>query len=325
MLEPYLLLALGLLLLLSGGYALVVAASSLARSLGVSRMAIGLTIVAFGTSAPELAVNLAAALRGTSDLAFGNIIGSNLANLGLILGATTLIRPLRIRSRVVYLEIPRLILVSGFAVLLAPPSPASNAAGGFGRLDGGILLALFAALLWLSMRDMRRGDDDPVAEGIEDEHRVEERRTAARSWLLALAGMTGLGIGGYLTAASATELATLLEVPPVLMGLSVVALGTSLPELVTCAIAAAKGETDLAVGNIVGSNIFNLLFILGATAVASPVPVPPGGYADLVVLMGVTALLLPFAITHRGWLVRAEGAVLLLVWMAYTIWRLAAG
>ncbi len=321
------LLALGLGLLLGGGHALVTGASALARRLGVSPLLIGLTVVAFGTSAPELAVSLDAALAGRGGIAFGNVFGSNLANIGLILGIGALVRPLVIGSGILVREIPLMLLATVAAVVLALDPWLRDAPAVFDRADGVMLLLLFALFLYMAVGDVLRGRADDAlvrAAGAPPLLPIPKGERVGRNVVLIVAGLAGLFFGGDLTVDSATSIARALGVTEAVIGLTIVAVGTSLPELVASVIAASRGETDLAVGNVVGSNLFNLLFILGTTAAVAPVPVPAGGVWDLAAVTLITVALLPLAVTHGRRLVRWEGAALLLGWVAYGLWRIMA-
>lgn len=316
----------GLTLLLLGGYALVRGASSLAASFGISPILIGLTVVAFGTSAPELAVNMLAATRGEGDLAFGNVIGSNLANLGLILGVAALVKPLTIEGRIVRREIPMMLLAT-FAVLVLGLVPNLELVPGtFERGDGVMLLLLFCVFLYSAAGDvLRKSPGDPLVAQAEDaaedvaEPTPQENR--AFNVGLTLLGLVGLYFGGEWTVAGATTLATAAGLSDAVIGLTVVAVGTSLPELVTSVIAAVKGETDIAVGNVVGSNIFNLLLVLGASSTVAPVSVPAGGLLDLATLILFSGVLFFFALTHSRRIVRWEGAAFVVAWLGYSAYR----
>lgn len=323
-----LLLAAGLLLLLGGGHFLVDAASRLARALGVSPLLIGLTIVAFGTSAPELVVNLAAAWSGRGEISFGNVIGSNLANLGLILGIAALLRPLTIQGTIIVREIPMMLLATAVAAAMALDGTLRSEPAEFDRSDGLCLLLLFTVFLYYTAAEViRKRPEDPFLHQAGEIRSPREPRQILRHLAMIAGGLLALAAGGHLTVEAAAGLARALGVAEVVIGLSAVAVGTSLPELVTSLIAGLRGESDIAVGNIVGSNIFNLLFILGLSASLRPVPVPAGGIADIAALMILSTLLLPMAITGRKRLVRPEGLFLLSLWIGYSTWRLwpAAG
>jgi len=326
MLAHALALAAGLVLLLVGGDVLIRGASALATRLGLSPVVVGLTVVAFGTSAPELVVCLVAARDGDPGIAFGNVVGSNIANLGLLLGATALVRPMAIRGTLVAREIPMMVLASAAGVLVAlDVSLDGTDADVVRRTDGGLLLLFFAVFLYATAADVIRARrSDPVLEGaVEMPPALGPSPRLAVSLVLVVAGLAGLTFGGRLTVSSVSAIAAALGVPAVVIGATVVAVGTSLPELATSLIAARRGQSDLAVGNVVGSNIFNLLFVLGTTAVVAPVAVPDGGWVDLAFMAGTALLVLPLAITHGHRITRPEGGLLLLAYGGYVAWQLA--
>jgi cation:H+ antiporter len=318
-----LLLIVGLALLLGGGDFMVRGASALARNLGVSPLAIGLTVVAFGTSAPELTVNVLAALRDTGDISFGNIVGSNMANIGLIIGVAALIHPLELHATVIRREIPFMILASTVAILLALDALIPGmGAGAYQTHDGIFLLVLFVGFLLVSaMRVRKDRAGDPLIETLTDE--AGAKRTAIGwSVLMTVGGMAALLYGGHLTVDSAVSLARGLGVPEFVIGLTLVAVGTSLPELATALVATARRQSDIAIGNVVGSNIFNLLFVLGVTATIRPVGIPVGGLVDLLAMFVLAALLFPFAVkTSLRRITRAEGTCLLALYVGYLVWR----
>ncbi|MBU1698524.1 MAG: calcium/sodium antiporter [Candidatus Eisenbacteria bacterium] len=308
----------GLALLLAGAHMLVDGSSKLAGSLGVSRLFIGLTVVAFGTSAPELAVNIQAALSGKTDIGFGNIVGSNIGNIGLIIGVCALLRPLTIEGILVRREIPMMILVTLAGLVLGFDTLLRTGPGIYDRFDGLMLLLLFGIFMFYTVAGVLRKETiDPLLEQTTQKAASGIQRKLSANLALSGLGLIMLILGAHLSTGSAVHLSKSLGVPPAVVGLSLVALGTSLPELVTSVVATWKGHTDLAVGNIVGSNIFNLGFIQGLTALIKPVAVPKGGLADLWVMMGFAALLLPFAITDRLRIVRWEGGVLLTAYAGY--------
>ena len=318
----FLMLTVGLGVLTGGGYLVVEGASSLARRLGVSQLTVGLTVVAFGTSAPELAVNLSAAVRGDADIAFTNIIGSNISNIGLILGLAAIIGTLAIHSQLITRELPMLLLATAAAAIMVLDPLLRGGQAAFDRTDGLLLLLLFVAFMFGVVRDVRlRRDSDSLVQASGD-----TRPPTARWTLRASVGFTALGLGflvwgGSLTVKGAEGLALSLNVPVSVIGLTIVAVGTSLPELVTSLVAAARQEADIAVGNIVGSNIFNLLFIMGITATVRPIPVPAAGGVDLIALALFTVILVPFSLTNGRRIVRTEGVVLLVLWIAYIALR----
>lgn len=326
MLTDLLTTLLGLAFLIGGGEALVRGASSLATRVGVSTLAIGLTVVAFGTSAPELAVNLAAVSHGANGLPFGNIFGSNLANIGLILAVAALIRPLDVQSVVFQREVPMMLLATAMASLLALDSFFGTGPNAFTGSDGFVLLLLFSVFFYYTGRDMirdrarRTGEvrnltSDPVGQS------SDTLPAVPLSIFLTVMGIAGLVAGGTLTVNGAEGIARALGMSETLIGLTLVAFGTSLPELVASVIACLRNQTDLAVGNVVGSNIFNLLGVLGVTSTVAPVTVPANGLSDLVAVSSLSLILWVLTISDRGRVIRSEGALLLVLYFGYLIYR----
>ena len=318
-----LLLRLGLFLLLAGGAAMVLGASGLAEDYGVPPLVVGLTVVAFGTSSPELVVNVLGALKGQSELAFGNITGSNLANLGLVLGSAAIITPMSLQGKIIRRELPLLLL--GTTVLLSMTlDPLLRGERSFiDRSDGLIMLLLFGIFIYLTVADFMRQDHDPLVATIDGLNIVShaEKRT---NWLLVVGGVIGLAIGGQLTIVHGSDLAESLGVPPVIVGMLVIAVGTSLPELITSVFAAMKGEADLCVGNVIGSNIFNCLFVLPISALVNPLMVPEGGGLDILVSLIFAFLLIPIFIYGRGIMNRQFGILLVIAYLAYMAFRVTA-
>ncbi|MCH7991557.1 MAG: calcium/sodium antiporter, partial [Gemmatimonadetes bacterium] len=286
----------------------------LAASIGVSPIVVGLTVVSFGTSAPELVVCTVAALGGNPDLAIGNVMGSNLANIGLILGLTAIVRPLKVHSRVVAREMPLMLVITIVLYALLWDMRLS-------RADGVILLLAFAAYLVFVFQSV--GDEAPE---ILDEYEGF-LKTSARPGLKAylpdigwvLAGSACLVLGGYCIVEGAVQVASSLGLSQVAIGLTVVAVGTSLPELATSLVAAARNESDIAVGNVIGSNIFNVSAILGTTAVLAPIPIPRTIlFAELPAVLFMSALIFP--LLWSGWqLRRFEGVILLAAYVGVGI------
>jgi len=306
MLVPFLQVLGGFVILAAAAEGLVYGAASLARRMGLSPLVIGLTVVSVGTSLPELVVGIDAALTGTGDLALGNVVGSNIGNLALILGVAALVRPIAVQTQVVRVDGPILVGVSVLFVGLTLD-------GGLGRLDGGLLLAGIVGYVMFSLKLAR--ETTPAAE--ETVGNVVPSRHSAwvDAGLLGL-GLLGLGIGAHLLVDGAVTIAEGLGVGPIVIGLTVVAVGTSLPELATSVVAARRGKGDLAVGNAVGSSIFNLLGILGTTVLVQPLSAQSLRGLDLGVMGGTAVLILPFL--RSGWtLSRREGAVLLVLYAAY--------
>ncbi len=253
----------GFLLLVWGADRLVAGASATARNLGVSPLIIGLTIIGFGTSAPELVVSAVATLKGNSGLAVGNAIGSNIANMGLVLGATALIYPLRMESHALKREYPMLLLIMLVCFLMALD-------GVYSRPEGwALIIGLFAVVIWIIRIGLHRPLSDPLAEEFDAEIPKDIPTKVAVFWLIV--GLIVLPISSTFLVDGAITIARILHVTDTVIGLTVVAMGTSLPELATAITAALHKEDDLAIGNIIGSNIFNLLGVLGIAAVIQPI------------------------------------------------------
>lgn len=310
------LLILGFVVLIKGADWLVNGASSLAKKHNVSDLAIGLTVVAFGTSAPEMVVNIFASLQNHQEIVFGNIIGSNNFNLFVILGIAGLITPLVVQSSTVRREIPLSFIAIILLFLLANDFllPDRHV---LSRIDGVILLAMFGLFLFYVYRQLKA---DPAE--MEDFDLVHSH---GKIWLLILIGLAGLVIGGRLVVTSAIEMATSMGVSEKIIGLTIVAAGTSLPELATSVVAALKKNNDIAVGNIIGSNIFNIFLILGVSSLVRPLDFDASFNTDLYLLGLGTIVLLLFMFTgKKKKLDRWEAALLLIGYVVYTV-KLVAG
>lgn len=302
----------GLAVLYVGAETLLKGAVRLARSFGVSSLVIGLTLVAFGTSAPELSLDLTAAFRGKGDLAFGDLVGSNIANVGLILGVGALVRPLGVQMRLLRVEVPLVIALSlGLWGLAAD--------GRLSRLDGGILLVCFLAFLTLTYRLSRR---EPPEVQEELARRAAGGNRRAGSAMLVVAGLAGLVLGAQLMVYAAVQMARAFGVGELVIGLTIVAVGTSLPELATAVVGAYRGEADIVVGNVLGSNIFNVLCILGLVAQVQPLAVQARSLSFDLPVMALSALAM-VPIMRRGLNIsRAEGVVLVLAYAAFLFCQL---
>ena len=321
------LLALGIALLTAGGETVVRGAAALARRLGVSTLMIGLTVVAFGTSAPELAVNVIAAIQDQGAISFGNIFGSNMANIGLIIGCTAIVRPIVIRDVVIRRELPMMLLATAGALAMGFDDALS--AGGalpsfpdfYTRSDGILLLMFFLVFLYYTVGDFVRQRSDGAESRRENGASAEASNALWRSLGLTALGLVLLVGGAEVTVGAAVNLARALGVSEELIGLTLIAIGTSLPELVASVAATVRGQAELAIGNVVGSNVFNLLLVLGITSIVRPVPVPPGGHTDLLVVAGLSLVLFGVSMSHRREIVRTEAVVLLAVYIGYLGWR----
>ncbi|GAA0879295.1 calcium/sodium antiporter [Algoriphagus jejuensis] len=304
------LLVVGLVLLVKGADWLVDGASVLAKKRNVSDLAIGLTIVAFGTSAPELVVNAVAASGNYPDIVFGNIIGSNNFNLFIILGISGLIIPLSVQSSTVWKEIPYSLFAAILLFLMAN-NYLFGYTEGLSRLDAAILLALFLGFLYYVATQLK---SDPSAETLE-----LKDYSNLKIWLLIFVGLAGLVGGGKLVVDNAVAMAQSLGVSEKIIGLTIVAAGTSLPELATSVVAAMRKNTDIAIGNIIGSNIFNIFLILGVSGLIRPLAFNASFNTDIYILAGGTVFLFLAMFTgkkHR--LDRWEAILLLVVYLGYT-------
>jgi cation:H+ antiporter len=312
MLADFLIILAGLVLLIWGADRFVHGAAATARNLGVAPLMIGLTVVAFATSAPEILVSIDASLRGQPGLAYGNAIGSNIANIGLVLGTVALIRPIQLRSATLRREMPALLAVSLLTVSLFLDSYLS-------RIDGIVMLTgLVIVMIWLARLGMRTAPTDPIKKDYEAEIPEDVSMPMAIFWFLIGLG-TLLG-GAHLLVDGSLSIAEALGVSNVVIGILVVALGTSLPELAVSLVSAMKGEYGLAIGNIVGSNIFNLLAVVGVAAVIAPSPMAPS-VLSLHIFVMVAFTLVLFAMTYdydgKSELSRIEGVALLTAFIAY--------
>ncbi|RMD60346.1 MAG: sodium:calcium antiporter, partial [Planctomycetota bacterium] len=289
--------AAGAAALILGGEILVRGAVALAGRLGVSRLFIGLTVVAFGTSAPELALNLAAALNGHPQISFGNIIGSNIANIGLILGLSALLRPLVVQASLIRRELPLMLAATAGLIALAVAPPGAVVGGrtiaALSRLDAAALLTGFAGFLWMAARSLRRGAEGVLQAEIEEVMHSTPSMRLGGAWALTLVGLALLAGGGKLAETGAVGLAVGLGVSQAFVGLTIVAVSTSLPELAASLSAMRKGHSDIAVGNVVGSNLFNILLIMGLTAMVEPTTLPPGAWRALLAMAVLSAALVP--------------------------------
>jgi len=312
--------AFGLFLLVGGGDVMVRGSAALASRIGVSPLVIGLTVVAFGTSAPELSVNVVAAFRGNSSMSFGNIFGSNMANIGLIVAVTAFFGPMKIQSIVVSREVPMMLLVTVVAATLGADSLWGDGVSRFSRGDGIVLLLLFTVFGYYTLRDLvrQRAGEAVDLPGVPDDAQEIGLRSAIA---LTAAGLTALAVGGAVTVHGAEGVARAMGVSETIIGLTLVAIGTSLPELVTSVVATMRGQPDIAIGNVVGSNIFNLVIVLGTTSVLRPVPVPAGGLLDMVVVIGLSTLLWLTSASGGQKIIRAEAVLLLTVYLGYMVTR----
>lgn len=329
----YLWLIAGFVLLIVGADIFVEGSSSIAKLFKIPTIIIGLTIVAFGTSMPEASVSVSAALAGSNDIAISNVIGSNIFNLLVVLGASALICPVRANSSAIKKEIPFSIfitLVLGVLLALGITFDAeadmlmgmeifSHATFTLGIAGGAILLALFALYMYWQIRGaLKARKKGKIVDEPEDENKKIPPMMAIEMVIL---GIVGIIMGGDIVVENASIIAANFGMSQTLIGLTIVAVGTSLPELVTSIVAARKGESDLALGNVIGSNVFNIVFILGFSSIISPMTVDILAIYDTVVLLAISALTLVFAKTNKRFS-RSEGAVLLAIYVIYFVYIL---
>ena len=303
----------GLILLTAGAEGLIRGAASLARRLGLSPLVIGLTVVAFGTSTPEFVVSLQGALDGRSALALGNVVGSNIGNIGLILGGAALISPLRVQAQIIRLDVPIMV---GVSLLLG----ALLWDGGISRIEGSLLAIGIVSYTGMTIALARRGASPNVQE--EFEEGIPSQRSIWHDLLFVLGGLGFLVGGGQLLVSGAVTIAQQFGVSETVIGLTIVGIGTSLPELATSLLAAVRGAGDIAIGNVVGSNIFNILGILGPVALVHPLSAGTLGVVDVGAMIGFALLLLPLMRTQYA-LHRWEGALLLGLYGGYLVYLIA--
>jgi cation:H+ antiporter len=313
----------GIALLIGGGALLVRGASEIATRHNISPIIVGLVIVGFGTSSPELVVNIIGAATGAGELAFGNAVGSNIANLGLILGITACLVPITIQSSIVRRELPLLLLATTMILVLALDGPIEGKPAVIGRSDSVVLLLVFTIFVYISALDMIRVQSkDPLLSEIALHTDVVGPSAVRFPWLMVLGGFVLLYLGGEVTIRNSVAFAAGIGIPAAIVGLFVVSLGTSMPELVTSIIAALRNESDLALGNVVGSNIFNSLVVLPVSGLIGKVNVPAGGIGDLVMSWVFAAILIPIFFLGNGRLGRPVGALILVAYLVYAVVRL---
>ena len=319
------LLLVGFVLLVKGADFFVDGASNIARYLKISSLIIGLTVVAFGTSLPEAAVSISGVIQGIDDVSFGNIIGSNIFNLLLILGVSTLILPVVVNEEILKRDLPISILA---AIIIIPMYYFlhENGSSALVRFEGLILILLLAGFMFLMFKSANKTRNDIInSSTLQDSNKSNPKEIEAptmsksKSIVLVLIGLIGIVAGGIMVTNGAKEIALFFGMSEWLVGLTIVSVGTSLPELVTSITAAMKKENDIAVGNVVGSNIFNLLFILGFSSLVSPVKINSTAIFDLIFLVVISIIVLLFAFRERK-LGRVEGGFLTLMYLGYLVY-----
>jgi cation:H+ antiporter len=325
--------AAGIVIIIAGGEILVKGAAALARAAGISPLIVGLTVVAFGTSAPELAVAVQAAFTDSGTLAFGNIFGSNMANIGLIIGLSALLHPLPIDHVVIRRELPMMLLALAAAMAMAFDIDLGERRDVYTRSDGLVLLLFFFVFIYYTLGDLgrQRLNHRENANGSKSSDvasmwaggipQPEGSKRILTNLLLITIGLVGLIYGADLVVRGGVGVAREMGVPEVVVGLTLIAIGTSLPELVATLAAVRRKNIGLAVGGVVGSNIFNTLLITGVSSTIRPMPIPVGGHLDLGAAAILSLSLFFVARTHNQRIIRYEGLTLLVLWGTYVVSR----
>ncbi|MBO3445184.1 calcium/sodium antiporter [Clostridium sp. CCUG 7971] len=307
----YILLLIGFILLIKGADAFVSGSSSIAKIFNVPSLIIGLTIVAFGTSAPEAAVSITAALQGNNDMAIANVVGSNIFNLLFVVGIASIINPIKVQKSTIIKEFPFAILASIVLMILAHDTKFQGYNQNLlTRADGLMLLVLFSIFMYYLIEMAITSKEEMEIE------QTSQPMSMSKSIIMSILGILGIIIGGNVVVNSASDIALSWGMSQNLVGLTIVAIGTSLPEFVTSVIAARKGESDIAIGNVVGSNIFNILFVLGISSTIHNIQIHPIVFIDMLIMIIVTVLGYILSATKRK-VNKGEGALLSLMYIAY--------
>lgn len=305
------LLLIGFFILVKGADFFVEGSSSIAKRFNIPPMVIGLTLVAFGTSAPELAVSVSGSLNKANGIVFGNVVGSNIVNVLLILGLSAFISPINVRLKTIIKEVPFAILTTVAMLIMSMDYMLDGTETSTIVRTEGLLLLLFFAIYVYSMIEIAILEKETLPQ--EDIKLLSMNKSV----LLTILGLAAVIFGANLAVENAISIATALGLSETIIGLTIVAVGTSLPELITSVIASRKGENDIAIGNIVGSNIFNALFVLGVSSIIYPVTIARENFADLWILLLTLVFLVPLMFTQRK-INRPEGAIMVVCYIAYT-------
>lgn len=317
MVLAFVLLIVGFVLLVKGADVFVDGSSGIAKFLKIPSIVIGLTIVAFGTSAPEAAVSIIAGVNGSNDIAVGNVIGSNMFNLLAVLGISAIIKNVNVDSQIIKKEFPFMLISTAVLALAAfDTALGSGSVNIISRNEAFILLIMMGIFLYSVVTSALRSRREAAGAGDEPEEDDKPKRSLLKCIIFTIGGLAGIIIGGQFVVDCATRIATGFGMSETLVGLTIVAVGTSLPELVTSIVAAKKGESDIAVGNVVGSNVFNILFVLAASAAITPMNINEQGLCDLLILMAISILTYIFCVTKKT-VSRVEGVILLLMYGGY--------
>ena len=319
----YIFLIIGFVFLVKGADFFVSGSSSIARFFKIPSFIIGLTIVAFGTSAPEAAVSITAAFKGQNDIALGNVVGSNLFNLLAVVGICALIKPIGVKTSILAKEFPFSILATVALLLMGLDVFFGGGDSNLlSRNEAWVLILFFCIFVFMlvtsALSARKSGEIVDLADEAQSEEAPKKKQPLWKSILLAVVGLAGIR-GGQLVVNSAREIALSFGISESLIGLTIVAIGTSLPELVTSIVAATKGESDIAIGNVVGSNIFNILFVLALSAAIHPISFDLNALIDLGILIAVSLLTYVFAIAKKG-VNRVEGGILVSLYIGYMVY-----
>jgi cation:H+ antiporter len=314
MLMAYILLLIGFLLLIKGADFFVAGSSNIARLLRVPPILIGLTIVAFGTSSPEATVSIIAALEGSADVSLGNVVGSNIFNLTLVVGVAAFIFPLKVETETIIKEIPFTLLASGALLILMGDVVLQGFDSNLLTRSDGLIFLLFLSvfmyyIIEIGLKSRKESKHEEIPKDI----------TWGKNSFLTLIGLGAIVFGGDMVVDNGTDIAYSLGMSETLVGLTIIAIGTSLPELVTSITAAFRKESEIALGNIVGSNIFNILFVLGASSIISPLPINDKVFFDVIIMIALTLVLLLFSTTHYK-VGKKEGFILAFSYFIYMIY-----
>lgn len=311
----YFLLIIGFILLIKGADLFVSGSSGLAKFFKIPPIIIGLTIVAFGTSAPEAAVSISAAIKGSESISVGNIVGSNLINISMIIGITAFIFPLKVERATIRKEIPLALLGSiALLILILDKSLQNSLVSSLSRADGLILLSFFSVFLYYIIEVALKSQNNGHYL-LNETQAINIKKASIQTAL----GLSGIILGGWLVVENAKSIALSLGMSETLVGLTIVAIGTSLPEMVTSITAALKKESEIALGNIIGSNIFNIFFVLGVSATITELVVDAKILFDLILMIALTLILLIFSTTHHRKINKIEGLFLTMVYIGYLI------
>ncbi|QWB99702.1 calcium/sodium antiporter [Mycoplasmatota bacterium] len=314
----YILLIIGFLILIKGADFFVDGSAGIAKHFKIPPIIIGLTIVAFGTSAPEAAVSISAALNNTESISVGNIVGSNIINISLIIGLTAFIFPLKVSKATIVKEIPLALLGSvALLILLSDISLSNNMINTLSRADGLILLAFFSVFLYYIIEVALKNQSGGTYLIESDSPKTSNLK---KDIPFTIIGLSGIILGGWLVVKESQSIALSLGMSETLVGLTIVAVGTSLPELVTAITAALKKQSEIALGNVIGSNIFNTFFVLGLTSTITPLIVETKIIFDVILMLVLTIILLVFSHTHKRTLNKTEGVLLSLIYITYLIY-----